>query len=41
MIILNKDELNNIVGGSYFMITPYYGFAKVIKFIAKFISTKF
>ena len=41
MQVLNKNELINIIGGSYLMITPYYGFVKVIKYIAKIINTKF
>ena len=34
---LSKTEMLNINGGSSLMITPYYGFVKVIKWISKFI----
>lgn len=35
---LSKTEMLNINGGSSLMITPYYGFVKVIKWISKFIK---
>lgn len=35
---LNKHEMLNINGGSSLMITPYYGFVKVIKWISKFVK---
>lgn len=34
---LSKTEMLNINGGSSLMITPYYGFVKVIKWISKFV----
>lgn len=35
---LSKTEMLNINGGSSLMITPYYGFVKVIKWISKFVK---
>lgn len=34
---LSKTEMLNINGGSSLMITPYYGFIKVMKWISKFV----
>lgn len=34
---LSKTEMLNINGGSSLMVTPYYGFVKAIKWIAKFV----
>lgn len=34
---LSKTEKLNINGGSSLMITPYYGFIKVMKWISKFV----
>lgn len=38
---LSKTELINIKGGSALMITPLYGFIKVLKWITKFINSRF
>ena len=38
---LSKTEMLNINGGSSFMITPYYGFIKAMRWITKFVSSKF
>ena len=35
---LSKTEMLNINGGTSLMITPYYGFVKVIKWISKFVK---
>ena len=35
---LSKTEMLNINGGSSLMITPYYGFIKVMKWISNFIK---
>lgn len=35
---LSNTEMLNINGGSSLMITPYYGFVKVIKWISKFVK---
>ena len=35
---LSKSEMLNINGGSSLMITPFYGFIKVMKWIAKIIN---
>lgn len=35
---LSKTEMLNINGGSSLMITPYYGFVKIIKWISKFVK---
>lgn len=35
---LSKTEMLNINGGSSLMITPYYGFVKVIIWISKFVK---
>lgn len=35
---VSKTEMLNINGGSSLMITPYYGFVKVIKWISKFVK---
>lgn len=34
---LSKTEMLNINGGSSLIITPYYGFIKVMKWISKFV----
>ena len=34
---LSKTEMLNINGGSSLVITPYYGFIKVMKWISKFV----
>ncbi len=38
---LSQTEMLNINGGSSIMITPYYGFIKAMKWITKFISSRF
>ena len=35
---LSKSEMLNINGGSSLMITPLYGFIKVMKWISKFVN---
>lgn len=41
MKILSNNELYNINGGASLMITPLYGFIKVMKYVTKVISSRF
>lgn len=38
---LSNYEMINTTGGSCIMITPLYGFIKIMKWISKFISPRF